>query len=160
MLGADVLPQGGRKPAEGALCADVLVLGAGPAGLAIAAALAEQGVAVALLCPGDPQEPWPNTYGVWGDEVDALGLGDLLEHRWQHTVNYSAPDPPMAPTPPMPRRCTGGDYGLFDKLKLQRHWLEQLRRSGVPWHRGEAVAVEGVADEAGRAGAPPGAAAW
>ena len=160
MLGAMALPLA-AEPAEGALCAEVLVLGAGPAGLSIAAALVEQGVAVALLCPGDPQAAWPNTYGVWGDEVDALGLGHLLEHRWQHTVSYFGPGAPDAADPanaPTPHRR---DYGLFDKLKLQHHWLEQLRRSGVPWHRGEAVAVEAVAleavaVEAGRAGVPPG----
>ena len=50
------------SPAAPAL--DVLVIGAGPAALAIAAALAERGVHLALLAPADPQAPWANTYGI------------------------------------------------------------------------------------------------
>lgn len=57
----------------------------GPAALAIAAELAERQLAVAVLAAADPRDPWPNTYGIWGDEVDALGLGYLLEHRWSYT---------------------------------------------------------------------------
>ncbi|MEB3276747.1 MAG: lycopene cyclase, partial [Cyanobacteriota bacterium] len=41
---------------------EVLVIGAGPAALCIAAALAERGVAAQGLAPEDPQQPWPNTY--------------------------------------------------------------------------------------------------
>ena len=62
MLGAMALPMA-AEPAEGALCAEVLVLGAGPAGLAIAAALVEQGVAVALLCPAIRRPPGPTPMG-------------------------------------------------------------------------------------------------
>jgi lycopene cyclase-like protein len=110
---------------------DVLVLGGGPAALCIAAALADQGLAVALLAPHDPRAPWPNTYGIWGDEVDALGLGHLLEHRWSHTVSYFGAgdsDPASAANRPT---AHGRDYGLFDREALQGHWLETCRRGGV-----------------------------
>ncbi|MFL0749075.1 MAG: lycopene cyclase family protein, partial [Prochlorococcus sp.] len=52
--------------------ADVLVLGAGPGALAIAVALAEEGLKVSALNDGNPSKPWPYTYGIWGDEVDAF----------------------------------------------------------------------------------------
>jgi len=45
--------------------ASVLVIGAGPAALCIAAALAERGVQVIGLAPDDPEAPWANTYGIW-----------------------------------------------------------------------------------------------
>ena len=67
---------------------DVIVLGGGPAALCLAAALAEQALQVSLLAPHDLPAPWPNTYGIWVDEVEALGLAHLLEHRWSHTVSY------------------------------------------------------------------------
>ena len=67
---------------------DVLVLGAGPAGMAIASALGKEKLEVEVLSPNGPDEPWPNTYGIWGKEVDQLGLQDLLEYRWKNTVSF------------------------------------------------------------------------
>ena len=49
---------------------DVLILGAGPAGMAIASALGKEKLDVEVLSPNGPDEPWPNTYGIWGEEVD------------------------------------------------------------------------------------------
>jgi len=127
---------------SGAAPWDGLVLGGGPAALAIAAALAEEGLRLALLAPHDPRAPWPNTYGVWGDEVDALGLGHLLEHRWSHTVSYfgagsaDPADPANAPTP------HGRDYGLFSRAALQGHWLEACARGGVAILQGQASGFE------------------
>jgi lycopene beta-cyclase/lycopene epsilon-cyclase len=113
---------------------DALVLGGGPAALAMAAALAEQGLRVVLLAPHDPRAPWANTYGIWGEEVDALGLAHLLEHRWSHTVSYFGPGD--QPTP------HHRDYGLFNRQALQRHWLAACDRGGVEVLQGKATQVE------------------
>ena len=66
----------------------VLVLGAGPAGLAITASLAERGTPVACRNPTLPP-PWPNQYGLWRDE---------LEH-----IAEERRDPELL-------RCTSGHY--------------------------------------------------
>ena len=117
---------------------DVLVVGAGPAALAIAAELAEQGLAVAVLAASDCRDPWPNTYGIWGDEVDGLGLSHLLEHRWSYTCSYfgSGSSDPADPANSPTRH--GRDYGLFDKNRLQQFWLERCEAAGVQWLRGHA----------------------
>ncbi len=60
---------------------DVLVLGAGPSGTAIAAALARRGCSVTIVDPA-PERPWPNRYGSWTDELDALGLKDVAARTW------------------------------------------------------------------------------
>ncbi|MCT0207363.1 lycopene cyclase family protein [Synechococcus sp. CS-1332] len=123
---------------------DVLVLGGGPAALCIAAALAAEGLQVALLAPQDPRTPWPNTYGIWGDEVDALGLGHLLEHRWSHTVSYFGagdPDPTAAANLPT---VHGRDYGLFNREALQQHWLAACDRGGVELLQGLATGCQAV----------------
>jgi len=127
------MPDGGGRPQH---ACDVLVIGAGPAALAIAAALVQQGVRVQGLAPTDPDAPWPNTYGIWGPEVDALGLQPLLEHRWSRTGSHFGADLSAAAT------SHGIDYGLFDRGLLQQHWLEPCRRANVIWQRGTAAAIE------------------
>ena len=123
----------------GVMPTDVLVVGGGPAALAIAAELAEQGLAVTVLAARDCRDHWPNTYGIWGDEVDALGLGHLLEHRWSYTCSYfgSGSSDPADPANSHTRH--GRDYGLFDKTRLQQFWLERCEAAGVQWLRGQAL---------------------
>ncbi|MEY3463311.1 MAG: hypothetical protein RLZZ468_1089 [Cyanobacteriota bacterium] len=121
-----------------AAAVDVLVLGGGPAALAIAAALADERVAVGVLSAADWSQPWANVYGIWGQEVDALGLGHLLEHRWSHTVSYfgqGSPDPDHAANAPTPH---GRDYGLFNREALKQHWLERCRAGDVQLLQGQA----------------------
>jgi len=122
--------------------ADVLVIGAGPAALAIAAELAAAGLGVEALAAGDPRTPWVNTYGIWGDEVDALGLADLLAHRWRDSVSYFGAGGPADSRPTR----HGRDYGVFDKEALQRHWLERATAAGLRWRQGQATAIRHAAD--------------
>lgn len=117
---------------------DVLIIGAGPAALIMASALAKQGLSLQGLAPTAPDIPWPNTYGVWCDELETLGLGDLLGYRWQNTVSYFGPAAATRPT------HHHRDYGLFDKHKLQQHFLDQLQT--MTWHCGKAATVTHTAD--------------
>ena len=112
---------------------DVLIIGAGPAALIMASALANHGVSLQGLAPIPPETPWTNTYGVWCDELEALGLSGLLGHRWQNTVSYFGRSAATAPT------RHHRDYGLFDKYKLQQHFLDQLQT--MTWHCGKAASV-------------------
>lgn len=64
---------------------DVAVVGCGPAGLTLAAALAARGATVCLI---GPESKFTNNYGVWVDEFKALGLGHLLEQVWEESLCY------------------------------------------------------------------------
>ena len=118
-------------------CADVLVLGGGPAALCIASELRQQGVAVEGLAPTPVESPWPNTYGIWARELKSLGLEHLLQHRWSDTVSYFGDGGTTAQDQSY---AHGIDYGLFDRAALQRFWLE--RADGVAWHQDTAERVE------------------
>lgn len=111
---------------------DVLVVGAGPAGVSLAAALAQQGLAVQVLAPTDPADPWPNTYGIWVDELEDLGLTEFLSHRWKDCVVHM-----RGKTLPLHR-----NYGLIDRERLQQHWLAELDRHHWHWHPGSAAQVQ------------------
>ncbi|QNI67950.1 lycopene beta cyclase [Synechococcus sp. BMK-MC-1] len=116
---------------------DVLVLGGGPAALCIASELNQRGVAVAGIAPDPVDDPWPNTYGIWADELKMVGLEQLLEHRWSDTVSYFGNGGSTAQDQ---SHAHGIDYGLFDRAALQRYWLE--RADGVVWHQDKAQRVD------------------
>ncbi len=124
-----------------ARCADVLVLGGGPAALCIASELNQRGVAVEGIAPEPVDAPWPNTYGIWVDELKALDLDHLIEHRWSDTVSYFGSGGSEAADQPL---VHGIDYGLFDRAALQRYWLK--RADGVLWHKDFAERVEAGAE--------------
>jgi len=125
--------------------ADVLVIGAGPAGLAMATALSQRGLSVEGLNATAATKPWPNTYGLWVDELEALGMEKYLWKSWKKTTAYMGDR-----TIPLNR-----DYGLIDRETLQGDWLAQSQQSGIKWHQGKAASVKHgsklseVTDEAG-----------
>lgn len=60
---------------------DVVVMGAGPAGEAVASACAARGLDTLLVDPA-PDRPWVPTYAAWVDELEGLGLDEALAARW------------------------------------------------------------------------------
>ncbi|MCB0113064.1 MAG: tryptophan 7-halogenase, partial [Caldilineaceae bacterium] len=111
---------------------DILIVGAGPAGTALAAALNRAGLRVAGLTPADPAAPWINTYGIWVDELAHLDLPNVLGRRWTDTSAYMhGPEIPLHRT-----------YALFDNAKLQAHLLGQCAAGGMTWHHGKAARID------------------
>ncbi len=121
---------------------DALVLGSGPGALAIASALCYEKVRVGILSSNEPREIWPYTYGIWGKEVDELGLQNLLQHRWIDTVSYFGEGSKEKSSKKNQPTKHNHDYGLFDKKKLQEHWLKICDESLVEWHRGIASKLD------------------
>ena len=112
---------------------DVAVLGSGPAGLALAAALAERGLAVLCVAP-EPRRPWLPTYGMWADEESLLPAGAVA-------ARY-----------PKPRVWLRDDEGLtlsrgylkLDTPLLQRGLLDRADAAGVRFVDAWAFGIEHV----------------
>jgi len=101
---------------------DVVVVGAGPAGTLLAHLLAERhGCSVCLVDPRASAR-WPNNYGVWQEEWDALeaklqlGLDECLDCQWPVTDTYFGGSWDM-PAEDMLR--VDRPYARVDRVKLK-----------------------------------------
>jgi lycopene beta-cyclase len=111
--------------------ADVLVIGSGPAGLAIAAELCATGLKVAGLSLNHPRVLWKNTYGIWCDDLEAIGLADLLGIRWKDCSVYTDKK----------EYSLGREYGLFENARFQGYLLEKCFNAGMKWMTGSASRI-------------------
>ncbi|HEX6255184.1 MAG TPA: lycopene cyclase family protein [Euzebyales bacterium] len=96
---------------------DVLVLGAGPAGRAAAAACVQAGLGVHLLAPA-PHATWTQTYGAWLDELGAAGFPTVAGHQWD-TVLVRTSQPALRPV--------GRTYALIDNDRLRTTLTDRAR---------------------------------
>ena len=92
---------------------DVLVVGAGPAGLAIAAACGRLGLATAVVDPA-PDRPWTATYGMW--------CGELPVDLPASVVAARAAGRAIA----VSEHQLGWEYAVLDVPALQRHLADGL----------------------------------
>ena len=122
---------------------DVLVLGGGPAALCIASELKQRGVAVSGIAADPIDDPWPNTYGIWAQELEQLDLANLLEHRWSDTISFFGSGGSAQEDQPIPHQL---DYGLFNRSALQRYWLK--RCGEMTWHVDRADQIDVGQDDA------------
>lgn len=112
--------------------ADVLVVGGGPAGRALAAATAERGLRTVLLDPA-PNAPWRATYGCWDRELPTgLPASVVAARAPARAVALTAHD-------------LGWDYLVLDVPALRAHLDARLDRHGVEVRRGRAAGWEGGA---------------
>jgi lycopene beta-cyclase len=103
---------------------DVLVIGGGPAGLAIAGACGRLGLATGLVDP-TPDRPWTATYGMWSGELPA----DLPTS----VVAARAAGRAIAVT----EHQLGWEYAVLDVPALRAHLADRL--TDVRIHAGRAV---------------------
>ncbi len=108
---------------------NVLVIGSGPAGLALAAACAETGLSVLVVDPG-LGDPLPNLYGLWVDQVD---LPDQCwARRWSSPLVYSD----AAGLHELSR-----EYGHVDNARLAQWLVFRLQSAGGDTRRAAVARV-------------------
>ena len=122
-----------KTAASAAELFDVIVVGGGPAGLALSAHLGERGLKV-LTCDPKLNDDWIPNYGVWIDEIDHLGLRSCLMTEWKTATVFMGANSDEKITLKRP-------YGRMDRKRFKAHMLERCRKAGV---RLEAVAAKEV----------------
>lgn len=110
---------------------DVLVVGGGPAGLALAGACARRGLVTGLLDPA-PDRPWTATYGMWSQELPADLPGSVVAAR--------AAGRAIALT----EHHLGWEYAVVDVSALQAHLADQLGTVRIHAARAVGSAERGV----------------
>ncbi|GBF93614.1 chloroplast lycopene epsilon-cyclase precursor [Raphidocelis subcapitata] len=109
---------------------DVAVVGCGPAGLFLAAQLAERGLKVGLI---GPDVPFVNNYGVWVDEFKAVGLEDTLELTFPDAQCWFGEGHEVR---------VGRAYGRVSRRKLRARLTSLCANAGVAYLADEVTAIE------------------
>ncbi|CAN1340237.1 Lycopene epsilon cyclase, chloroplastic [Linum perenne] len=109
---------------------DLVVIGCGPAGLALAAESAKLGLNVGLI---GPDLPFTNNYGVWEDEFNDLGLAGCIEHVWKDTIVYLDEDDPV---------MVGRAYGRVNRDLLHEELLRRCVESGVSYLNSKVESID------------------
>lgn len=93
---------------------DVIVVGAGPAGLSLAAALRRTGLDLRCIAPL-ADAPWVPVFGIWERDALAAGIEHALSHRWDAVRVVDAAGE---------ERVLPEGYARIDNAVLQRTWLD------------------------------------
>jgi lycopene cyclase-like protein len=99
---------------------DVLVIGAGPAGLAVAKACAQNDLSVTVVAP-DFDQLWGQNFGVWEDELAQSDYTDLFEATWSSPSLWFDNE----------KLVLNRRYGLLSTAKLQARLLADIEQAGV-----------------------------
>lgn len=116
---------------------DLVVVGGGPAGLAVAQQVSEAGISVCCIDPS-PQSIWPNNYGVWVDEFEAMDLLDCLDTTWSGAVVY---------IDDKTKKFLDRPYGRVNRRLLKSKMMRKCISNGVQFHQAK---VRNVLHEASR----------
>lgn len=117
-------------PSKG-LVVDLAVVGGGPAGLAVAQQVSEAGLSVCSIDPS-PKMIWPNNYGVWVDEFEAMDLLDCLDTTWSGAVVYINDKT---------RKDLDRPYGRVNRKQLKSKMMQKCILNGVKFHQAKVVKV-------------------
>ncbi|CAK9184016.1 unnamed protein product [Ilex paraguariensis] len=117
-------------PSKG-LVVDLAVVGGGPAGLAVAQQVSEAGLSVCSIDPS-PKLIWPNNYGVWVDEFEAMDLLDCLDTTWSGAVVY---------VNDQSTKNLDRPYGRVNRKQLKSKMMQKCILNGVKFHQAKVIKV-------------------
>lgn len=118
------------NPSKG-LVVDLAVVGGGPAGLAVAQQVSEAGLSVCSIDPS-PRLIWPNNYGVWVDEFEAMDLLDCLDTTWSGAAVFINDHS---------KKDLDRPYGRVNRKQLKSKMLQKCVSNGVEFHQAKVIKV-------------------
>nr|ATD53292.1 lycopene beta-cyclase [Melanothamnus japonicus] len=92
---------------------DVIIIGAGPAGLSLASHLCSTHGLEVFVCDPSIDKKWPNNYGVWLDDIKPLNLESCTSNIWSKTSVYTSDE----------KTECNRSYARIDREKLKNHFL-------------------------------------
>ncbi|ONK82072.1 uncharacterized protein A4U43_C01F35830 [Asparagus officinalis] len=113
------------------LSVDLAVVGGGPAGLAVAQQVSEAGLSVVSIDP-NPKLIWPNNYGVWVDEFEAMDLLDCLDATWSGAIVY---------IDDLSTKSLDRPYARVNRKNLKSKMMKKCVNNGVRFHQAKVVKV-------------------
>lgn len=148
---ATTQPVPARAPVSRTPLYDVVVIGAGPAGLSLASAVATEGLRVCCV-DATFSRPWPNHYGVWYDELDCLGLAHCATNTYPTTAVYAGRDSPATSVTPQKRAhqnfsskiSLDRPYIRVDRVKLKAQLVDNCKRHRVTFVQRHVSRVEHI----------------
>ncbi|GMH28333.1 hypothetical protein Nepgr_030176 [Nepenthes gracilis] len=117
-------------PSKG-MVTDLAVVGGGPAGLAVAQQVSSAGLSVCSIDPF-PKLIWPNNYGVWVDEFEAMDLLDCLDTTWSGAVVY---------IDDRSKKELDRPYGRVNRKQLKSKMMQKCISNGVKFHQAKVIKV-------------------
>lgn len=110
---------------------DLVVVGGGPAGLAVAQQVSAAGLSVCSIDPS-PKLIWPNNYGVWVDEFEAMNLLDCLDTTWSSAVVF---------IDDRTKKYLDRPYGRVNRKQLKSKMMQKCILNGVRFHQAKVIKV-------------------
>lgn len=111
---------------------DVIIIGAGPAGLRLAEQVSRYGIQVCCVDPC-PLSSWPNNYGVWVDEFESLDLGSCLDKTWPMTSVHINDNK---------TKYLDRPYGRVNRKRLKKELINRCLLNGVKFHKAKVWEIE------------------
>ncbi|KAJ8648766.1 hypothetical protein MRB53_001789 [Persea americana] len=110
---------------------DLVVVGGGPAGLAVAQQVSAAGLSVCSIDPS-PRLLWPNNYGVWVDEFEAMDLLDCIDTTWSSAVVFIND---------CSEKYLDRPYGRVNRKQLKSKMMQKCISNGVQFHQAKVIKV-------------------
>ncbi|XP_042478950.1 lycopene beta cyclase, chloroplastic/chromoplastic-like [Macadamia integrifolia] len=118
-------------PSSKGLVLDLAVVGGGPAGLSIAQQVSQVGLSVCLI-DTSPKLIWPNNYGVWVDEFEAMDLLDCLDTTWSRAAVF---------IDDQTHKYLNRPYGRVNRKLLKSKMMQKCISNGVQFYQSKVIKV-------------------